>query len=332
MVKGFASLSAGLVARRAPPAVTPEPAPPPPPPPADEVPEPPPSARVVPRLVVSEGQSLTASAGLTADLISAGRAAYRAERQRLAEKAMWLSPDGTAISSTPAPAPAPSPPPVPRGPTVRDVAGAQPMTSPVTPMRPSMPLSDLMTPAVPAPVEPVRRRRAVTLRLRPDQHVRLLGVRRKLGCSFQVLVVRALVDFLDRLERDAPTEGGGAVAGLRATSPVAPIGKLPPDVHFFTLPSGWCVAAWHPGRGNNEATPSEVLGQVLREQGVADLISAAGGDVVPESISLGDQGRRLALTIRLESDLHTRLLAARDRLGRTGQDILMQSIDAYLTV
>jgi predicted DNA-binding protein len=50
-----------------------------------------------------------------------------------------------------------------------------------------------------------------------------------------------------------------------------------------------------------------------------------------ESVSFGDQGHRLALTIRLEPALHQRLLAARNRLGRTGQDILMASIDAYLT-
>jgi hypothetical protein len=235
---------------------------------------------------------------------------------------------------------------------------ASPMAMPPTPVveaRPAAaPLRSLVPPrpatgpaAARAELEAPARRRAVTLRLRPEQHARLLAVRRQLGCSFQVLVVRALSDHLAILDRrpaeprPAPVGAGGfagesiAVIDLAAAlaSDAGAHGHRTPDVHFFTLPSGWYVAAWRQQRGSNAATPSEVLGQVLKDHGVVDLIEAEFPEVansVLESVSFGDGGHRLALTIRLEPELHQRLLGARDRLGRTGQDILLDSINAYL--
>ncbi|MDP6709158.1 MAG: hypothetical protein QF893_22680 [Alphaproteobacteria bacterium] len=329
MDKGFASLTAALVPRSI------EPTPSLEPPPADHQVDEPSAARLAPRLMTPDRQNLAHSADLTGDLISAGRDAYRAERQRLAEKAMALSPDGTAVPRTSTVLPLTS---VRAGlmhrvPMMRDVSGAgQPL---------------MVVPAVEPAAEPAPlrvRRRAVTLRLRPDEHVQLLAVRRRLGCSFQVLVVRALIDCLDRLDRsesESADAGTATVEVLRPDARAAVLAasssksgvQLPTDLHFFTLPTGWCVAAWRQERGETTSTPSEVLGQVLREQGVADLISADDQSAIKaqmESVSLGEQGNRLALTIRLEPDLHERLLAARTRLGRTGQDILMGSIAAYL--
>ena len=40
--------------------------------------------------------------------------------------------------------------------------------------------------------------------------------------------------------------------------------------------------------------------------------------------------RRVALTIRLDEELHRRLLDARRRLAKTSQTILIEAIDAHL--
>ena len=348
MSKGFASLHVGLISRHEPPRITPPPAP------VitdeeldgiiDEAPE-----NIAAPLYRPAG-TLAPSASLTADLITQGREAYRAERQRLAERMEISSPGALLVPPAgPAPAPEPSPP-------VRDVAGGQGHGFGDFEARPALeaPVPAAPHPVVPSPVAPAaaltsapvsppkRRRRAVTLRLRPDQHARLLAVRRQLGCSFQVLVVRALNDFFDNLDQPvAPPIGTRPEAG-RLTREERPgalssnvvAAKMPADVHIFTLASGWCLAAWQQERGAKAATPSEVLAMVLRDQGLGDLISAPGtngGIEHVDSVSLGDRGHRLALTIRLDSKMHDRLLGARRKLGRTGQDILMSSIDAYLT-
>lgn len=304
-----------------------------------------------------EGHALAPSASLSANLISAGRAAYRAERQRQAQKTSGLTSRGEILGvlsgwterpsgspQEPQRAEAPKPLPLP----------------PYSPDRPSpsWPLRRLVPPAAPTEAEksevaeaahpaPSPRRRAVTLRLRPEQHASLLGIRRRLGCSFQVLVVRALTDHLAALEREpqrAMRARAGAGEGAPTATPIssselaaelAGAGRAPglqgtPDVHFFTLPSGWYVAAWQQERGGEAATPSEVLGKVLRAHGLADLIAADRGEQPLESISLGDGGHRVALTIRLEADLHQRLQEAREKLGRTGQDILLDAINAYI--
>jgi len=342
-MKGFATLHAGLIARRDPPREAPEPASPELLRALDE-PEPPDAPE---HQLDREGHQLSPSASLSADLISAGRAAYRAERQRQAQKTMGLTSrgevlgflprtDGAAAPARDAQRPA-SPTPLPASP--RDAA----RPAPSWPLRKLVPPPEAAEPAA-RPLQPARRR-AVTLRLRPEQHARLLGVRRRLGCSFQVLVVRALSDHLAALERDpkAASRRIGSGDGATTATPIssselsgagrAPGLKGTPDVHFFTLPSGWYVAAWQQERGGDAATPSEVLGKILKAHGLADLIKADGagtGEAPLESISLGDGGHRVALTIRLDAELHQRLQNARDRLGRTGQDILMDSINAYL--
>lgn len=335
-MKGFASLHAGLIARRETP----------------RHPPPPPSVELLRALEEAEahdapehqldreGHQLTPSASLSADLITAGRQAYRAERQRLAQKTIGLLPRGEAFGRfQPRHGGAPA--------EVRDV---QRPAAPVSPLHRLVPPPAARPGAEPVPARrPVPpRRRAVTLRLRPEQHARLLGVRRQLGCSFQVLVVRALTDYLDAFERDpaqatrprTPSGGGPAtpISSSELRAELAGAGRAQglqgtPDVHFFTLPSGWYVAAWQQERGGDAATPSEVLGKILKAHGLADLIRAGDdedGEGMLESVSLGDGGHRVALTIRLEADLHQRLQEARDKLGRTGQDILLDSINAYL--
>ena len=362
-MKGFAALGASLIIRREPPKRPPEPL----------------SQALLealddrtphldqPHQLDRAGHQQAPSISLTADLISAGRAAYRAERQRQAQKIAGLSPHGEVLSpllfrpdgpvtrptaamlrdvARPAPL-SPYAPPTAMPPT--PVAEARPAVAPAAPLRSLVPPRPATEPAAAAraELETPARRRAVTLRLRPEQHARLLAVRRQIGCSFQVLVVRALSDHLAILERrpaeprPAPVGAGGfagesiAVIDLAAVlaSDAGAHGHRTPDVHFFTLPSGWYVATWRQQRGANAATPSEVLGQVLKDHGVVDLIKAEfpeAVDSVLESVSLGEGGHRLALTIRLEPDLHLRLLGTRDRLGRTGQDILLDSINAYL--
>lgn len=341
MLKGFASLHAGLVARRDRPSQPTEA-------PVefniDDIPPAPPA----PRLVTSDGENLTPSASLTGNLITAGRQAYRAEQQRQSEKLATPSLPDNVVDSLPAFLKDPAPP-------VRDAAGADD----IMPRHPSdddlasvrAKLAHVPEPAIEDSADPTsrQRRRAVTLRLRPEQHASLLAVRRQLGCSFQVLVVRALADFLTALERTgAGNVADGAGAHLNAGSArlaqyslqsategaSAEEQKLLPNVHLFALPSGWCIAAWRQERGAAAATPSEVLGMVLREQGVSDLL-VGGDDALPdaalESMTFGDRGHRLALTIRLDPDMHRRLIDARARLGHTGQEILLCSIAAFLS-
>jgi hypothetical protein len=355
-MKGFATLDAGLITRRR--AVA-------------EAVEPPTRDLLdaledrgpheeAPHQLDAAGHQMSPSRSLTANLISAGRAAYRAERQRQAEKTEGLSSRGEMLGVLPfGPAAAPH-----RhgGPTLRDIASltlrdvaTSVLPRPLRSQPAEPPTAARLRSVVPSRPEPVRlsapaveapgRRRAVTLRLRPEQHARLLLVRRQLGCSFQALVVRALSDHLDAVARDpakvlpARDQRGSDQAitsvdlGAALAADPARQGHKVPDVHYFALPNGWGVAAWRQRRGAEAATPSEVLGQVLKDQGVAELLQASAGKAAPsvlESVSLGDGGHRLALTIRLDRDMHNRLQAARDRLGRTGQDILMDSIKAYL--
>jgi len=356
-MKGYASLDAGLIARRYPP---PQPAEPLSPDLVaaleDRAPH-----EDAPHQLDAEGHHQAPSVSLTADLISAGRAAYRAERQRQAQKTDGLSTRGEmlgVLQFRPAPQRAGMP-------TLRDVASMtlrdvaiSVLPRPLRPAetaQPAPPSAGPFRSLVPSRPEPARlaapareapgRRRAVTLRLRPEQHARLLTVRRQLGCSFQVLVVRALTDHLDAVARDpsAATRAGDdhgdgkAISsgdlGAALAADAGRHGHKVPDLHYFTLPNGWSLVAWRQQRGGDAATPSEVLGNVLKERGVAELFQANGGSAaesVLESVSLGDGGHRLALTIRLDPELHGRLQAAREKLGRSGQDILLDSINAYL--
>ena len=74
--------------------------------------------------------------------------------------------------------------------------------------------------------------------------------------------------------------------------------------------------------------------RVRRRSGVRGLGRAAEGlaDTMLQSIAAKSDpnARRVALTIRLEEDLHRRLQAARRRLSRTSQMILIEAIDAHL--
>lgn len=357
-MKHFATLDAGLIARRRAPAEDVEP-------PSRELLEALEDRRPhdeVPHQLDGGGHPMDPSTSLTPELITAGRAAYRAERQRQAQKVDGLSSRGEMLGILPF---RPAGTSARQGPTtlrdiasltLRDVASSvlprslraeagEPSVGArlrgLAPARPSPARLRLAAPATEAP----GRRRAVTLRLRPEQHARLLAVRRQLGCSFQALVVRALSDHLDAVARDtAPAsppaqrpdkDRSFASVDLGAALAADPArhGHKVPDVHYFALPNGWGVAAWRQRRGADVATPSEVLGTVLKDSGVAELFEAGANESAPsvlESVSLGDGGQRLALTIRLERDLHNRLQAARQKLGRSGQDILMDSIKAYL--
>ena len=293
-MKGYASLDGGLIARRQPPMQPPQPLSPEL---VDALEDRAPHDDAAHQLD-AEGHQQAPSVSLSADLISAGRAAYRAERQRQAQKTAGLSSHGEVLGVLPFGQAEPARPHRAGTPTLRDVASLtlrdvarsvlpRPLTEPEPEPAPAPARMRSLVPQRPEPAaaQPVlkapARRRAVTLRLRPEQHARLLAVRRQLGCSFQVLVVRALVDHLEVVERDparAPRADGGEAQGGSGASAIdlgaalaADAGADKPDVHVFTLPSGWCVAAWRQQRGGVAPTPSQVLGQVLRDQGVAEL-------------------------------------------------------------
>ena len=359
MAKGAASLKFGLIERR----IKPRGEPTVPPLTAEEQSDFEARARAIeempapstpPPAVEGDGET-TPSDPLSAELITAGRHAYKAERQRRAalgagsgydltrpelrvesprsrqtEMPVWRAETRAPASTAPVPIPdlpgvSPSPPIDPTGPPMtpmaRDIAG----------------LPDIAG---------ALRRRALTLRLLPDQHGLLAEVCRGYGCSFQSLVVGSLEAYLDELERGGAPSSVLAPSVASAADYLGRVGEIPAgggdaaNAHYFELAEGWRVAVWRDDSSPSddsaeEYVPAEALGAAARDMRVSALLGEAAdglGDTMLRSMAdtVDPKIRRLALTIRLDEDLHRRLQAARLRLSRTGQAILIEAIDAHL--
>ncbi len=292
---------------------------------------------------------------LSAALIGAGRHVHKAERQRRAELGSGSGydltrPDLEADSRRAPQAPRPrwsqdSPTPMPRVAAPELPPAPDPMAQTPEIFAPSVEEASVPGPprdlaGLPGP--PVHgRRKSLTLRLTPLQHTCLADICRGHGCSFQGLVMSSLEAFLDDLDQGtAPASvlastmarGGAEYLGRHDRAPDAGA-----DVHYFQIAQGWRVAVW---RDEDEAeavehAPAEALSVAVRDESVAELLGKAaeglGKTVLQSAADIGSSGdRRVALTIRLDEELHRRLLDARRRLAKTSQTILIEAIDAHL--
>ncbi len=367
MAKGAAALSVGLIARK----IAPTGEPTVPPLTVDERAEYKARAEAIEAMPqtaepeagapAAEGENgMRPSSGLSSGLISSGRQAYKAERQRRAELGSGSGFDLTRpeLRAETVRAPqtdqprwrgrttAPSPMarvPVPELPdSLSPSRGIEPIAAP--PERIDPPMTPMAADIAGLPgLGGAGRRKALTLRLLPEQHELLAEICQGYGCSFQGLVVSALEAYLDDLERGAVPASALVTTVTSAADYLGHHGTAPAvgeaGVHYFQLADGWRVAVWRDeaadaGRGG-EYSPSEALAAAVGDAGVGELLgeTAQGlGDTPLRSLAERSESnaRRVALTIRLDEALHRRLQAARRRLSRTSQVILVEAIDAHL--